>query len=202
MKRIIRLTESELIKLVNRVLNESKFFHQDKVDSILDKINKYGKDSLSDDELEVLGNPDDKLSTSSRDVKKVIKILINNGWIDIDDIEVYDGENYFTLHSIAGEQFEYFDGNNFLIFNVKVNDSGDIDLYVGSDSHNPPNQEGSDFDDTEEESYYEDDEEEEFDMEFNEPEKSPLEVVLEYIMNNWEDELEKNYNILLYEDYD
>jgi hypothetical protein len=45
MKKIIRLTESDLIRLVKRVINEKKFTNQSEVDRILDKISSEGIES-------------------------------------------------------------------------------------------------------------------------------------------------------------
>ena len=58
MKKIIRLTESDLIRLVKRVINEKKFTNQSEVDRILDKISSEGMDSLTPEEKEILQNPD------------------------------------------------------------------------------------------------------------------------------------------------
>ena len=58
MKKIIRLTESDLIRLVKRVINERSFANQSEVDRILDKISAEGMDSLTPEEKEILQNPD------------------------------------------------------------------------------------------------------------------------------------------------
>jgi len=50
MKKIIRLTESDLTRIVNRVINEN----QEEVDRILDKISDGGYGSLSIDEKRYL----------------------------------------------------------------------------------------------------------------------------------------------------
>ena len=47
MKKIIRLTESDLIRLVKRVINERRFANQSEVDRILDKISSEGMGSLT-----------------------------------------------------------------------------------------------------------------------------------------------------------
>lgn len=52
----IIITERQL-ELINRLISEGDFINQKNVDKILDKMNK-GKESLSDEELEVLRNPD------------------------------------------------------------------------------------------------------------------------------------------------
>lgn len=51
----IIITERQL-ELINRLISEGDFINQKNVDKILDKMNK-GKESLSDEELEVLRNP-------------------------------------------------------------------------------------------------------------------------------------------------
>ena len=58
MKKIIRLTESDLIRLVKRVINERSFANQSEVDRVLDKISAEGMDSLTPEEKEILQNPD------------------------------------------------------------------------------------------------------------------------------------------------
>ena len=58
MKKIIRLTESDLIRLVKRVINEKRFANQAEVDRILDKISSEGMESLTPEEREILQNPD------------------------------------------------------------------------------------------------------------------------------------------------
>lgn len=59
MKKVIRLTESELFGLVRKIIKEAKSFkNQDRVDAILDKISSDGYESLTDIEKEILANPD------------------------------------------------------------------------------------------------------------------------------------------------
>ena len=58
MKKIIRLTESDLIRLVKRVINERRFANQSEVDRILDKISSEGMGSLTPEEKSILDNPD------------------------------------------------------------------------------------------------------------------------------------------------
>ena len=69
MKKIIRLTESDLTRIVNRVINEN----QEEVDRILDKISDGGYRSLSVDEKRYLnafskheGRPDDFVDPSEQ----------------------------------------------------------------------------------------------------------------------------------------
>jgi hypothetical protein len=59
MKKILRLSESELVGLVKKIINEKRnFVNQDMVDKILDKISSDGYNTLSDFEKKLLDNPD------------------------------------------------------------------------------------------------------------------------------------------------
>jgi len=58
MKKIIRLTESDLVRLVKRAINEKRFTNQVEVDKILDKISSQGINSLTSREKKILDNPD------------------------------------------------------------------------------------------------------------------------------------------------
>ena len=58
MKKIIKLTESDLMRIVKRVINERRFANQSEVDRILDKISSEGMDSLTPEEKSILDNPD------------------------------------------------------------------------------------------------------------------------------------------------
>jgi hypothetical protein len=58
MKKVLRLTESELFGLVRKVIKEAKRLkNQDMIDAILDKISSQGIDSLDDTERYILDNP-------------------------------------------------------------------------------------------------------------------------------------------------
>jgi hypothetical protein len=62
MKKVLRLTESELVSLVNKMITEAKRLkNQDIIDAILDKISSQGIDSLTKTEKYILDNPDDDL---------------------------------------------------------------------------------------------------------------------------------------------
>jgi len=62
MRKILKLTESELVSLVNKMITEAKRLkNQDMIDDILDKISSQGIDSLDDTERYILDNPDDDL---------------------------------------------------------------------------------------------------------------------------------------------
>jgi hypothetical protein len=59
MKKVLRLTESELVSLVKKMITEAKRLkNQDIIDAILDKISSQGIDSLTKTEKYILDNPD------------------------------------------------------------------------------------------------------------------------------------------------
>ena len=62
MKKVLRLSESELVSLVKKMITEAKRLkNQDMIDAILDKISSQGIDSLSKTEKFILDNPDEDL---------------------------------------------------------------------------------------------------------------------------------------------
>lgn len=62
MKKVLRLSESELVSLVKKMITEAKRLkNQDVIDAILDKISSQGIDSLSKTEKFILDNPDEDL---------------------------------------------------------------------------------------------------------------------------------------------
>lgn len=68
MKKIIKLTESDLLRLVKRVINEKRFVNQSEVDRILDKISSQGMGSLTPDEKSILDNPDTPIETEPEEL--------------------------------------------------------------------------------------------------------------------------------------
>ena len=69
--RKIRLTESELINLINDIIKESKHEFQNYEDSILDKISSDGIESLSDIEKKIL----DSVSNQNYEVKPIMLMI-------------------------------------------------------------------------------------------------------------------------------
>ena len=62
MKKVLRLSESDLVSLVKKIITEAKRLkNQDVIDAILDKISSQGIDSLSKTEKYILDNPDEDL---------------------------------------------------------------------------------------------------------------------------------------------
>ena len=72
MKKVLRLTESELVSLVKKMITEAKRLkNQDMIDDILDKISSQGIDSLTKTEKYILDNPDVDLDkTGDSDKRK------------------------------------------------------------------------------------------------------------------------------------
>lgn len=135
MKYII--TESQY-KLITKIVAEANFENQSNVDTVLDKINKYGIESLNDFEKKVLGNPNKMIDLPDGDgeetyVQKAIKVLTDLNFIDLDKVNIY--ENHFELYEIKGKHFNYFEkSDGFLIINVDYDDiSRTINLIVSSE---------------------------------------------------------------------
>ncbi len=68
MKKIIKLTESDLLRLVKRVINEKRFVNQSEVDRILDKISSEGMESLTPEEKSILDNPDTPIEVETEEL--------------------------------------------------------------------------------------------------------------------------------------
>jgi hypothetical protein len=144
MGKIIKLTESDLTKIVRTVINETKFEKQSDIDAILDKINKYGMDSLTWTEKELLQSPEDSSHEfeGSDEVHEAISILTKNKLIDPDVVNV--DEDGFQLYSIPGHQFCFFDSYDFIEFKVYKNKKGELYLSVVPDIF--PNEEQDESD--------------------------------------------------------
>lgn len=121
-KKNIILTESQVSKLFKNVIKETRRFeNQEMVDTILDKINEFGYESLTDQEKHILNNPDEKLEPIQTDmgldsydeIKKneIISILVASGFINPHDMMIIDDNTYQVniLSDDDGNIFKYFD---------------------------------------------------------------------------------------------
>jgi hypothetical protein len=121
-KKNIILTESQVSKLFKNVIKETRRFeNQELIDAILDKINEFGYESLTDQEKHILNNPDEKIKTKETtmglNVKEqiaenpILSILIDAGFINPHDIMIIDDNTYQVniLSDDDGNLFKYFD---------------------------------------------------------------------------------------------
>jgi hypothetical protein len=133
MKKVIKLSESELVKIIRNIVSESKFEKQYDVDKILDKINKYGMDSLTWVEKEIINNPDDSnFNFEGRDeVHDIITQLSKSKLIDPELVNL--NEDSFEVYSIPGKDFCYFESYDFIRFNVLNDEEGNIMLVIDDD---------------------------------------------------------------------
>ena len=120
MKRIIRLTEGDLIKLVKRVINEGE-------EDELEKIFKISRDDYELAEM-LISNYD--ITMDELYQKMVIKILDKLGFIDKEEVRIIDNKETiqnnifdikgeFLVYSIKGKNFKYFD-DNYLRFQIEL----------------------------------------------------------------------------------
>lgn len=125
-KKNIILTEGQMSRLIKRIVEDkSRYENQEMIDAILDKINEYGMDSLTDEEKYILNNPDDKFEPEEEKIEfsdaeeiifsnEVMSRLISSRLLDYNDIMILD-DNSFQVSDIIDEDgygFEYFDGGN------------------------------------------------------------------------------------------
>lgn len=133
MKKIIRLTEGDLINIVKQVVNEARFENQSDIDKILDKINKYGMESLTWAEKEILNSPEDSEHTFEGNdaVHNIISQLAKSKLINPENVNV--DEDSFEVYSIPGQQFCYFDSYDYIRFHVLNDEEDNIMLVIDSD---------------------------------------------------------------------
>jgi hypothetical protein len=124
-KRNIILTESQISKLFKNVIKETRRFeNQEMVDAILDKINELGYESLTDEEKNILNNPDEKIKTKETTMglkvkeqianNPILSMLIDAGFLNPHDIMILD-DNVFQVNILSdddGNLFKYFDEGN------------------------------------------------------------------------------------------
>jgi len=92
-----------------RIIKENGLKNQSEIDKILDKINKYGKESLTWHEKHILDNPDDEefMFEGNEEIEKLASQLITNKLVDADLINVY--EDHIEIYSINGYGRDFFD---------------------------------------------------------------------------------------------
>ena len=130
MKKIIRLTENDLTKLVKRVINETRLKNQEEIDYILDKINREGMSSLTKSEKMMLSNSDIENYDTKDEIITLItdKIgecgVITTGELNLDsDILLKDSSD--GIHLI--NQF-FYEGVNVVVYGGYKNQT-EIDEY-------------------------------------------------------------------------
>jgi hypothetical protein len=117
-KKNIILTEGQMDRLTKRVIEEQRRFeNQGMVDAILDKISEYGMDSLTDEEKNILNNPDEKFepkkefSDAAEEIilsNEAMSRLISSGLLDYKDIMILGDEED------GGTVFQIFQVNNII----------------------------------------------------------------------------------------
>lgn len=117
MKKVIRLTESDLSNIIKRVIKETRIENQYEIDRILDKISEMGIDSLTRSERMTLSGSDVK-GYSSKDeiIGMIVDITDNCGLITTGDLQ--RGSD-ILLQEIDGE-IHLIDGFNSGGVNVTI----------------------------------------------------------------------------------
>lgn len=135
MKKIIRLTEGDLIKVVKKILSEARFNNQQEVDYILGKVSKHGMDSLTDREKRILNNPDDKSLTNEYNNLEYVKdVLIQMEIVDESEVKILEEDNevFMEIKDIASKSLDFFkECDGVLSCNVQWDD-GIYHLTIGA----------------------------------------------------------------------
>ena len=110
-------------RLTKRIVEDKlKYENQEMIDAILDKINEYGMDSLTDKEKHIINNPDEKFEPEEDEIEldaaeeiifsnEAMSRLISSELISYDEILILD-DNSFQVNNIIDEDgygFEYFE---------------------------------------------------------------------------------------------
>lgn len=124
----IKITESQL-RLIEKYI---PFKHQEKVDYALDKINKSGIESLSDDEMFFLKNPDADIENVELDMSEfedesasMMGMLTHFNLIDVGEYQQID-DMLFQVRNIntnLGITLDYFKEGNYLYLTCKPMDA-------------------------------------------------------------------------------
>lgn len=130
MKKVIKLTESDLMRIVKRVIKENEDqsgINQSEIDKVMDKIKKYGEHSLTFRDKQILDFPHSDYTFEGGDnVHKFISLLTKNKLVNPDDLHVYD-ENEVS-YSTSNE----FDDSRNIIFVTDELEDGIIKV-IGDD---------------------------------------------------------------------
>lgn len=142
-KKNIILKESQISKLFDIIIKEaSNYENQDLIDSILDKINEFGYESLTEKEKYILKNPDEKIEDEYQEVEQdedvlenpIISMLIDAGFLNSENITSLD-KNTFEVDLVSdddGNIFRYFEDGNIITLITHID--GD-ELMVEADEH-------------------------------------------------------------------
>ena len=126
MKKFI-ITERQL-RIIEKYI---PFKHQEKVDSALDKINDTGIESLTDDEMFFLKNPDAEIENVELDMEgfesesdDMMTMLVYLGLLDKGDYQQIDEMIYevFDIPNDLGVPFDYFQNERVLHITCKPDD--------------------------------------------------------------------------------
>jgi len=134
-KKNIILTEGQMSILTKRIVEDKlKYENQEMIDAILDKINEYGMDSLTDKEKHIINNPDEKFEPEEDEndfndaaeeiifSNEAMSRLISSRLLNYNDVMILgdeeDGDTVFQIFQVNnivdedGYGFEYFENGN------------------------------------------------------------------------------------------
>ena len=111
--------------------SKGEFENQAAIDALLDKINKYGKDSLTWHERELLKNSSTGISydseVGSEEIQKIANDLVKSGYVDVDDINIE--EHNIEIYALKGQDFSYFEDNHLRIGWAEEDGEIHLDIY-------------------------------------------------------------------------
>ena len=137
------------MKIIITESQYSKIQRQEYIDNLLDKINKYGVDTLTWNEKEFLDNSEEHLGDDNplEVVHQTVSILVKNNLVDPDKITSNDSD--IEVYGLKGVNLPYFEDNYLRIepssysmehfegFNIEGVDYGDdIDIEERGDVFN------------------------------------------------------------------
>lgn len=118
--------------------SKGDFENQAAIDALLDKINKYGKDSLTWHEKELLQNSAKNIEHSnevgSEEIQKIANDLVKAGYLNVEDINIE--EHNIEIYDIKDKDFPYFLDNHLRIGYRE--EDGEIHLDVYPEDYGEP----------------------------------------------------------------